>query len=148
MTQKTNQFNLTTRRYQLSDIQEMLNSTDTRVYALRYSDRFGDAGLVGLAIIRIQDKDWLIDTFLISCRVIGRSVEQALLTYLVRQAGQNGAQQLIAEYIPTAKNALAKDFYSQQGFNAASRQDAVVQCKANLDKLTADYADYLLVEEH
>jgi len=150
MTQKTNQFNLTTRRYQQSDIKKMLDSPGTHVYTLHYIDRFGEAGLVGLAIIRVQEKDWLIDTFLLSCRVIGRTIEQTLLTYVVRQGRKKGAQQLIGEYIPTAKNGLVKDFYPQQGFNTikTSKQDGLTQFQAKLDKLPADYADYLLVEEY
>ncbi len=147
MTQKTNQFNLTTRRYQSSDIKAMLDSPDTFVYALRYEDRFGDAGLVGLAIIRAQAKDWLIDSLLLSCRVIGRTVEQALLVYLVRQARQAGVQSLIGQYIPTAKNALVKDFYSSLGFEQIAADDGPIQFRANLDKLPADYADYLQAEE-
>ena len=147
MTQKTNQFNLTTRRYQATDIKAMLDSPDTFVYALRYADRFGDAGLVGLAIVRTRAKDWLIDSLLLSCRVIGRTVEQALLVYLARQARQAGVQRLIGEYIPTAKNVLVKDFYSSRGFEQIAAHDGPIQFRGNLDKLPADYADYLQVEE-
>jgi len=148
MTQKTNQFNLTTRRYQATDIKAMLDSPDTFVYALRYADRFGDAGLVGLAIVRTRAKDWLIDSLLLSCRVIGRTVEQALLVYLARQARQAGVQRLIGEYIPTAKNVLVKDFYPSRGFEQIAAHDGPTQFQANLDKLPSDYADYLQVEEH
>ena len=151
MTQKTNQFNLTTRRYQQSDVEAMLNSQDIFVYALRYIDRFGDAGLVGLAIIRAQAKDWLIDSLLLSCRVIGRTVEHALLVFLARQARQASAQRLIGEYIPTAKNVLVKDFYPNQGFDKQKQipaHDGPAQFQAKLDKLPTDYADYLQVEEH
>ncbi len=147
MTQKTNQFNLTTRRYQPTDIKAMLDSPDTFVYALRYADRFGDAGLVGLAIVRTRAKDWLIDSLLLSCRVIGRTVEQALLVYLARQARQAGVHRLIGEYIPTAKNVLVKDFYSSRGFEQIAAHDGPIQFRGNLDKLPADYADYLQVEE-
>ena len=147
MTQKTNQFNLTTRRYQQSDIKAMLDSPSTQIYTLRYTDRFGDAGLVGLAIVKVQNHDWIIDTFLLSCRVIGRTVEQALLTYLVRRAAQCGVRQLIGEYIPTAKNSLVAEFYSQHGFETASENNSAKQFTANVDKLPDDYADYLHIEE-
>ena len=147
MTQKTNQFNLTTRRYQPTDIKAMLDSPDTFVYALRYADRFGDAGLVGLAIVRTRAKDWLIDSLLLSCRVIGRTVEQALLVYLARQARLAGAEQLIGQYIPTAKNALVENFYPSLGFEQIAAHDGPIQFRGNLDKLPADYADYLQVEE-
>lgn len=148
MTQKTNQFNLTTTRYQLSDIKSMLDSAKTNIYGLQYEDRFGDAGLVGLAIVREEQKDWLIDTFLLSCRVIGRTVENALLAYLVRRARENNVDCLIGRYIPTAKNAQVADFYPGMGFQQTSGKDATKVFQAKLDKLSADYADYLKVEEH
>ena len=148
MTQKTNQFNLTTRRYQPSDIKALLDSPDTCVYVLRYGDRFGDAGLVGLAIVRTQEQDWLIDSLLLSCRVIGRTVEQALLIYLARQAHKAGAERLLGEYIPTAKNALVKDFYPSRGFEQITTHDGAIQFQTNIEKLPTDYADYLQVKEY
>jgi FkbH-like protein len=148
MTQKTNQFNLTTRRYQLADIKALLDSPETFVYVLRYADRFGDAGLVALAIVRTHLKDWLIDSLLLSCRVIGRTVEQALLVCLARKARQSGAQRLIGEYIPTAKNALVQDFYPSQGFTQITTNDGPIQFQANLDKWPSDFADYLQAKEY
>ena len=148
MTQKTNQFNLTTRRYQLSDVKAMLDSPGIFVYGLQYADRFGDAGLVGLAIVRAKEKDWLIDTFLLSCRVIGRTIEQALLAYVVRRGRQRKVRYLIGEYIRTAKNGQVEDFYPSQGFEQFEQEGQGKLFRAKLEKLDGDYADYLEVDEH
>jgi predicted enzyme involved in methoxymalonyl-ACP biosynthesis len=85
---------------------------------LRLKDRFGDHGLVGVAIAKPDGGDWLIDTFLLSCRVIGRGAETALLAQLtacVRARGGDGGS-LVGEYILSARNGLVGDFYPRHGF--------------------------------
>ncbi|HEY3900169.1 MAG TPA: HAD-IIIC family phosphatase [Chthoniobacter sp.] len=114
---KTNQFNLTTRRHTAAELAQMIESGAVALW-LRLADRFGDHGLVGVAIARPQDADWLIDTFLLSCRVIGRGAETTLLAQLsasVRARGASG--QLVGEYIPSARNGLVGDFYPKHGFS-------------------------------
>jgi FkbH-like protein len=116
LTQKTNQFNLTTRRYSEQRIAEMARSNEWRVYTAHVKDRFGDHGLVGVMITKAGGDVWEIDTFLLSCRVIGRTVETALLAFLADEARNAGARQLQGWFLPTKKNAPAKSFYADHGF--------------------------------
>jgi FkbH-like protein len=116
LTQKTNQFNLTTRRYDEARIASMLDDEAWRTYACSVRDRFGDNGLVGLALVRVLGESWSIDTFLLSCRVIGRTVETGMLARIAAEAYSAGVKRLIGEFIPTAKNAPASEFYRDHGF--------------------------------
>ena len=116
LTQKTNQFNLTTRRYTEQQISEMAGQPDWHVFAIRVRDRFGDHGLVGVAIAHDQGEECEVDTFLLSCRVIGRTVETALLAHIAKSATQRGRKRLRGWFLPTKKNAPARDFYEQHGF--------------------------------
>jgi FkbH-like protein len=116
LTQKTNQFNLTTRRYSEPQIEEMAAKPEWQVLSIRVRDRFGDHGLVGVAITRDENEACEIDTLLLSCRVIGRTVETALLSFLGQAAVARGRSRLSGKFLPTKKNAPAKDFYAQHGF--------------------------------
>jgi FkbH-like protein len=116
LTQKTNQFNLTTRRYTEPQIAEMAAKPEWHIFSIRVRDRFGDHGLVGVAIAHDQGEQCEVDTFLLSCRVIGRTVETALLAHLAESAAQRGRKHLAGWFLPTKKNAPARDFYSQHGF--------------------------------
>ena len=116
LTQKTNQFNLTTRRYTEQQIADMAKRPEWQVSSMRVRDRFGDHGLVGVAITHDQGDVCKIDTFLLSCRVIGRTVETALLSYLAECAAARGRRHLSGWFLPTKKNLPAKDFYAQHEF--------------------------------
>jgi FkbH-like protein len=116
LTQKTNQFNLTTRRYTEAQITEMAKQAGWSIFSIRVRDRFGDHGLVGVAIAHDQGEQCEIDTFLLSCRVIGRTVETALLAHLAKSAAERGCKRLQGWFLPTRKNAPARDFYSEHGF--------------------------------
>jgi FkbH-like protein len=116
LTQKTNQFNVTTRRYKEQEIAQMASTPNCSVVSVRVRDRFGDNGLVGVAIARDEAETREIDTFLLSCRVIGRTVETAILSYLVQDARRRGLNRIQGWFLPTKKNAPASDFYSQHGF--------------------------------
>jgi FkbH-like protein len=116
LTQKTNQFNLTTRRYTEQQLTELMAQPAWRLFSVRVQDRFGDNGLVGAAFLHHTSDGWEIDTFLLSCRVIGRTVETAFLSSLAVQARSAGAAQLRGWFLPTKKNAPARSFYEQHGF--------------------------------
>lgn len=120
---KTNQFNLTTRRHTETAVRSFAGSDDSLVYSVRASDRFGEHGLVGAAILRANGDIWEVDTLLLSCRVLGRGVETAILSALVSAAREGGAHLLRGLFIPTAKNAPARDFYSRHGFHLAAEED-------------------------
>lgn len=112
---KTNQFNLTTRRHTAAEISGMIANGAVALW-LRLADRFGDHGLVGVAIARPAPEQWEIDTFLLSCRVIGRGVETALLAQLSNILKAQGGEKLLGEYFPSAKNGIVADFYPRHGF--------------------------------
>ena len=114
MTQKTNQFNLTTRRYDVTDLERFVKSAEHAVLMLDYRDRFGDEGSVALAIVDLAGGR--IDTFLTSCRVIGRKVETRLLEKAIELCRDRGLQKVIGEYIPSRKNKMAASFYENHGF--------------------------------
>jgi FkbH-like protein len=121
LTNKTNQFNLTARRYSEQQISELVSQPGWACYSIRVRDRFGDNGLVGVAITKQNGTTAEIDTFLLSCRVIGRTVETAFLSFLADHARSNGATRLQGWFLPTKKNAPARDFYSAHGFRAAEQ---------------------------
>jgi len=121
LTNKTNQFNLTTRRYSEQQISELVSRAGWGCFSIRVRDRFGDNGLVGVAITRQEGDTAEIDSFLLSCRVIGRTVETAFLSFLADRARANGASRLQGWFLPTKKNAPARDFYSAHGFAAAKQ---------------------------
>ncbi len=99
----------------------MAKTPDWHIFSIRVRDRFGDHGLVGVAIAHDEGEQCEVDTFLLSCRVIGRTVETALLAHLAKSAAQRGRKRLVGWFLPTKKNAPARDFYSQHGFD---RQEA------------------------
>jgi FkbH-like protein len=113
---KSNQFNLTTRRYAQSEIAEF--EIDPRYFTLqvRLADRFGDNGMISAVICRKHDQSWEFDTWVMSCRVLGRKVEVAILQEIVRQARIAGATRLIGRFIPTHRNGLVRDHYAKLGF--------------------------------
>jgi len=116
LTQKTNQFNLTTRRYSEADIRTFMETENVDVLTLRLSDKFGDSGLVGVCILKYDNQTALIDTLLLSCRVLGRGVEDVFIAQAIKLARQRNCETVIAEYCRTAKNEQVKHFYPKQGF--------------------------------
>ena len=116
LTQKTNQMNLTTRRYTEADIQGFVNSSASHVFSVASKDRFGDNGIVGVFILKNNASECIIDTFLLSCRVIGRKIEDAMIAFIAEFAKKRGVNTLIGEYIPTAKNKPAADMYEKHKF--------------------------------
>ena len=121
---KSNQFNLTTRRYTDEDILAVMADPDAFGLQLRLLDRFGDNGVIAIIIGRLQEtKDLLIDTWLMSCRVLGRQVEPTTLNLIAEQARKLGAKRVVGEYIPTKKNGMVKDHYARLGFTVAAANE-------------------------
>jgi FkbH-like protein len=115
MTQKTNQFNLTTQRYTETEIQSFSNNGNL-VYGLRVKDKFGDNGLTGLLIILLNNQIAYIDTLLLSCRILGKEIEYVFVKYILMKLKKIGIQQVQASYLNTAKNEQVKNFYDAIGF--------------------------------
>jgi len=114
---KSNQFNLTTRRYTDEEIVAVMADPDAFGLQLRLTDRFGDNGIIAIIIGRLrEDQDLYIDTWLMSCRVLGRQVEPTTLNLIAQEARTLGAQRLVGEYVPTKKNAMVKEHYARLGF--------------------------------
>ena len=114
--QRTNQFNLTTRRYTIADLEQLRREEDVELHMLSVSDRFSDSGMTGLAILRFTDEEAEIDTLLMSCRILGRRLEDVLLAFLAERAEARDARWLVGRFEPTAKNAQAADFYPVRDF--------------------------------
>ncbi|HUB00955.1 MAG TPA: HAD-IIIC family phosphatase [Terracidiphilus sp.] len=120
MTQKTNQFNLTTRRYEIPDIRRFLDSPNHAIVLLEYKDRFGPEGAVGLAILDYAELR--IDSFLMSCRVIGRKIEDRILSKAFELFQARGCPRIVGEFIPTLKNQQVASFYETHGFTLVSEE--------------------------
>ena len=120
---KSNQFNLTTRRYSEAEIAAMQSDTDVFAIQARLEDIFGDNGMISAVICRQTGQCWKVDTWIMSCRVLGRRVEEAILQYLVAQARLRGITEIIGRYIPTAKNELVRDHFKRLGFIQTGSQD-------------------------
>ena len=118
LTQKTNQFNLTTQRYSESDIHRFISDVNYDVYSCSLSDRFGDYGLIGVCIVKkMSTQIGQIDTLLLSCRALGRNVEIAFVANVVENCFKNyGLKVINSHYIPTKKNKQVLDFYLKIGF--------------------------------
>ncbi|MBE0530716.1 MAG: HAD family hydrolase [Rhodospirillales bacterium] len=122
---KTNQFNLTTRRYTEAEVRAFMEDPRVLTFAARVSDRFGDNGLTSIVICRPpQDgpvPEMEIDTWLMSCRILGRGVEDAMLSVVANQVRERGAERLVGKYRPTAKNGMVRELFPRLGFEPQSR---------------------------
>lgn len=123
---RTSQFNLTARRYDAARLADLAASPGWRVLTLRARDRFSEHGVVAAATVRVEPARWTVDALLMSCRVIGYGVETALLAAIAAAARDAGAATLAGEYVPTARNRPAMDFYPRHGFVETDSSDAGV----------------------
>jgi FkbH-like protein len=124
---KTNQFNLTTRRLNESDVRAAVAAADTAVLQFRLVDRFGDNGVIGVIIGHMtDDTKFMIDDWLMSCRVLGRQVEDAMLNALASVAGGMGASQLNGMYRPTKRNCIVADLLARLGFSTEQAPNGAV----------------------
>lgn len=115
LTLKTNQFNLTTKRYQDEDIKKFLDGGHW-VGCAQVEDKFGDSGITGVFIVKKNDTEWFIDTFLLSCRIMGRGIEDGILAQILKKAKESGVKTVMGEFIPTKKNTPSENFLSDYGF--------------------------------
>jgi len=116
---KTNQFNLTTHRYQEEDIRNFSHDKNMLVGCAQVEDKFGDNGITGAFIVRKDNpSEWTIDTFLLSCRVMGRGAEDAIMAFILNEAKAEGVTKIRGQYIPTNKNKPCEDFLPSYGFKS------------------------------
>ncbi len=145
LTQKTNQFKVTTRRYTEQQIAEMAATPGCQVLSIRVKDRFGDHGIIGAAITFDKADVCEIDTFLLSCRVIGRSIEIAFLSHLTKSAKARGCKWLSGWFLPTKKNAPASSFLQQNGFERKAQDNNGSLWVLDLQKRCVDCPEWIRI---
>ena len=132
---KTNQFNLTTRRYTAPEVQALLSDESILHLQFRLTDRFGDNGIIAVVVGKLNaEHELLIDTWLMSCRVLGRQVEAATLNVVVERARRMGAIALIGHYLPTPKNGMVRDHYPKLGFETLGELEGGPTWRLALDE--------------
>lgn len=124
MTQKTNQFNLTTRRYTEADVQQRIDQ-GWRVFCMSVRDRFGDSGITAAVFLEPSDDVTVnIDSLLLSCRILGKGIEEAFIKTVFNLLRLDGYRHITAEYLPTAKNGQTADFYDRMGLTCVKTDDS------------------------
>jgi FkbH-like protein len=132
---KSNQFNLTTRRYTEIQVAAMETARDKFTMQVRLADKFGDNGMISVVVFDKSDQEWTNDLWLMSCRVLGRRVEEAVLAQVCAAAKAEGASRLIGRYLPTAKNRMVADHYGKLGFTLVDEAtDGTSVWQLELDK--------------
>ncbi|HLN03156.1 MAG TPA: HAD-IIIC family phosphatase [Bryobacteraceae bacterium] len=146
LTNKTNQFNLTTRRYTLAEMEAI--SSDPRYIALygKLSDRFGDNGLISIVLGRRELDALHMDLWLMSCRVLKRDMEVAMLDAVVERSLSAGIRRILGYYVPTPKNGMVADFYPKLGFEPHVNENPELPERATVWKL--DPANYKRKNQH
>ena len=142
LSNKSNQFNLTTHRYTVSDIEAIANDESYITLYGKLIDRFGDNGLVSVVIGHIVEGVCDIDLWIMSCRVLKRDLEFAMMDELVKRCKEKGIRKIIGHYYPTAKNNMVKEFYALQGFTKIAEDE-----KGNTDWEFVIRDDYKLKNE-
>jgi len=147
LAQKTNQFNLTTKRYSEIDIANYMDDEKIDVISLSAKDRFGEYGIVGVCIVKLNNKCANIDTLLMSCRVIGRNIEFAFFNIIMAFLSKKGFDRVKSKYIKTQKNEQVKKLYDRLGFNVESYSDSEISYCRNINDFVPFYLDYIEVND-
>lgn len=135
LTQKTNQFNMTTRRYQEEDIKKMSEAENMMIKCIDIKDRFGEYGITGAIVIKKDDiSTWNIDSFLMSCRILGKNIEHYFMKYLVNEAKKQGITRITGTFIQTEKNKPAESFYNDFGFRLERIEDSRYIYSLNIEQ--------------
>ncbi len=144
MTQKTNQFNLTTRRYAEADIAAFIASEDAEVLAFGVRDRYGDSGITAACILRNEASITSIDSLFMSCRIIGRTIEYAIMNSIVAHCASRGTDTIAGVYLPTEKNAQVADYYSRCGFTVSQTEsDGRMEFSLPVNQYKPRYLSYI-----
>lgn len=143
LSRKTNQFNLTTKRYDNGEISSLVESDLFDVFSFSVSDKFGDCGITGAVILEYRSKVIVVDSFFMSCRIIGRDVEFAIWPLICKYARRFGHERLIANYFETKKNVQVKDFFDRLGMRLVCEKPLVRSYEVNLDLLGEKKIDFV-----
>ena len=147
LSQKTNQFNLTTKRYTEGNIKSFIEKNVSKVIAFSVSDKFGDSGVTGLCIINFQDEiqSAVIDTFLMSCRIIGRNIEYVFIDYVIEIIKKKKVNVVEASYIQTSKNEQVKEFFEKCSFQLMESTDSIKKYNLDINNYKPFQLDYIEV---
>lgn len=129
---KSNQFNLTTKRYNMAEIEGMLEQDDYLCIYGRLEDKFGDNGIVAISIGRLEGNTMYVELWLMSCRVLKRNMEYAMMDEFIRLSKAMGATEIVGIYYPTAKNSMVSNFYGEMGFELIQKTDEETRWKLSL----------------
>lgn len=146
LTQKTNQFNLTTHRYTESQLEYFTSDNKHFVYAMFVKDKFGDNGLTGVCIVKEDEnnsKNVILDSFLMSCRIIGRNIEFVFIGYIIKELANKGYKTLYSDYIQSSKNALVENFYDKVGFNYIGNINGTKKYGVKIQNFEIKKIDYI-----
>ena len=124
LVQRSNQFNLTTVRHSEGDLNSFAQSEEVAAFCIRLRDRLGDNGIIAVVILRKVGQDAVVDTWIMSCRVLGRGVEDLTIDRIVDRTAALGCRRIVGRYTPTAKNAMVADLYPRLGFEDAGADGA------------------------
>ena len=142
LTQRTNQFNLTVKRYGEAEITDLINKDGCDVFYVSLNDRFGDSGIIGTIIINYENQSAFIDTFLLSCRAIGRGIEDAMLKVCIDQARQKDCENIFGVYVPSKRNHLVEKFYENRNFSKVETEKDKVIYVLSLSKAHMAFPSY------
>ena len=148
MSQKTNQFNLTTRRYTEADIGNFIFNPASKVFAFSVVDKFGDSGVTGLCIINVEEKYMQtadIDTFLMSCRIIGRNIEYSFMDFLINYLEDIGVRNIRGRFIKTPKNEQVHDFFDRCSFPIINSDSKIMEYLLEVRNYKPKDLDYIKV---
>jgi len=141
---KSNQFHLTTTRYSEGEIASIQNNKDQKGLYFKLKDRFGDNGLISAVILHKQsDASLYIDTWVMSCRVLSRGVEEFICTEIISLAKEQKCLKVIGKYIPTAKNKLVAELYGRLNFKMVKNEEGITHWELLLNKDTPSFNPYI-----
>jgi FkbH-like protein len=144
--QKTNQFNLTTRRHDKPELMKHIEQ-GSELWAFRARDVHGDHGIIAVALLDFSADSCRIDSFVMSCRVIGRTLETAILHFLEERARARKSARMIGEYLPTAKNEPCRDFYQRHNYACTEKNDQGTQWSKRLEPSMTESPEWIEIEQ-
>ena len=146
MTQKTNQFNLTTKRYTEKEISNFLEDKSYLVIAISVNDNFGDFGVTGLCIIKSSNKDAFIDTLLLSCRILGRNIEKKFLDIIVEILNKKNIVNLRSEFLRTLKNQQVEKYYDENNFIITASEENKIEYMLEIKNYVFNNIYYIKID--
>ncbi len=141
---KTNQFNLRTQRYTQEQVKDLMTSQNSRVFSLHVWDKFGELGLTGIIILKKEDNSYFIDSFLMSCRILARKIENQFFAEVIKHL--ENTCELTAEFISTPKNDQVRNFYESIGLGLVSEGNNIKKYRKSLKELTIKDIEWIKAE--